>query len=142
MKLKITIASYVLLLSLFTSFPKNDNADFVQQDSLKESMIRGQALYKTCAACHNKKGEGYAKISPPLAKSDYLESREAEEIIRIVKFGLQGEIVVNGETYNGNMPAQPFDERQIADVLNYVRNSFGNTGAYISKEDVEVVKKM
>ena len=131
---------YLISAAFIMSYGEGNKERIIQQDRLKVSMERGKALYRTCAACHNKQGEGYKKLSPPLAKSDYLKSKKAEDIIRIVKFGLEGEIVVNGEKYNGKMPAQPFNDQQIADVLNYVRNSFGNQGAFISKDQVAAVK--
>ncbi len=132
MKLKLLIILYVS--AFFTT------GSFQQDDPLKSSMERGKLLYKTCAGCHNKGGEGYAKISPPLAKSDFLKNNKTARIIQIVKFGLEGEIKVNGEIYNGKMPPQKFNDQQIADVLNYVRNSFGNSGAYISEQMVSAVE--
>ena len=133
MKLKLILITYsVIIFSLSSS---------KQDENIKTSIERGKLLYKTCAACHNKQGEGYAKISPPLAKSDYLKELEPAELIKIVKFGLEGEIVVNGKPYNGKMPPQRLKDNEIADVLNYVRNSFGNSGEFISKKDVEEVKE-
>jgi len=65
-------------------------------------------------------------IFPPLAKADYLK-KPADSLINIVLEGQTGEIVVNGKKYNGQMlPQNYLSDGQIADVLNYVRNSWGN----------------
>ncbi len=127
MKLKIVFVMYMVGLIVQASS---------LQDDLKTSIKRGEAVFKTCAGCHGKQGQGYKDLSPPLAKSDYLMKLTDEELIRIVKFGLEGEITVNGKNYNAKMPAQVFNDQQIADVLNFVRNSFGNSGTYISEKAV------
>ena len=79
------------------------SSSLFQDTSLKESMERGSEIYADfCVTCHLEKGEGVAHVFPPLAQSDYLmENREAS--IRGVKFGQQGEIMVNGITYNSAM---------------------------------------
>jgi len=108
-------------------------------DSLPARIQRGQARFQgTCSTCHLPNGEGIESVFPPLAKSDYLMS-DKERSIRVVLAGLSGEIVVNGKTYNGVMPPLAnLTDHEIADVLTYVRNSFGNSGDAV--EDAEVAK--
>lgn len=98
-----------------------------QDASLKESMERGSEIYADfCITCHLEKGEGVAHVFPPLAQSDYLlENREAS--IRGVKYGQQGEIIVNGITYNSAMADLGLEDEEIADVMNYILNSWGNS---------------
>lgn len=60
--------------------------------------------------------------------------------IQIVLKGLSGKIVVNGKEFNGVMPAVVMDDEKIASVLTYVRNSFGNSGEIVSKDDVKQVR--
>ncbi len=70
-------------------------------------------------------GEGVPLVFPPLARSDYLmEKREAA--IRAVKYGQSGEITVNGVTYNNMMMAQGLTDDEVADVMNFILNSWGN----------------
>jgi len=71
-------------------------------------------------------GKGTPDVFPPVAKADYLK-KPVKELINIILLGQSGEITVNNKIYNGMMPAQAYlSDEQIADVLNYVRNSWGN----------------
>ena len=112
------------------------------QDNKKAASIeRGKDIYnQLCIACHQANGTGVPGVFPPLAKSDYLLS-DIEKGIRAVKYGLQGEIVVNGEKYNSIMTAQQLTDEETADVLNYVLNSWGNSHEYVSPEKVKSVKQ-
>ncbi len=94
---------------------------------LEESMQIGQTVYmRVCFACHQADGKGIPGIFPPLANSDYL-LEDVDRAINVVLRGLQGEIVVNGVTYNQVMPPQNLDNAETAHVLNYILNSWGNT---------------
>lgn len=70
-------------------------------------------------------GEGVEKIFPPLANSDYLKNNQ-EASIRAVKYGMSGEIVVNGITYNSVMAPLGLTDEEVADVMNYINNAWGN----------------
>ena len=97
-----------------------------QEKPLKQSILDGEEIYQDfCLQCHLDNGKGVENAFPPLAKSDYLQNN-IEVSIRGVKYGLRGEITVNGETYNGVMVNQGLDEEEIADVMNYILNSWGN----------------
>lgn len=103
-------------------------------------MKAGAIVYKTnCAACHQENGKGIPQAFPPLAKADYLMA-DKRRSIRVVKHGLEGPITVNGETYNSTMPALGLSDDDIASVLTYVRNSFGNKGDAVTVEEVKSVK--
>ena len=99
----------------------------LQQDKeLTESIKRGKAIYSDfCVTCHMEKGEGVMYTFPPLAKSDYLANKR-EASIRGVKYGQRGEITVNGVVYNNTMMPMGLEDEEIADVLNFVMNSWGN----------------
>ncbi len=108
----------------------------------KEIQIaRGQQTFmQTCFVCHQVNGEGIPNQIPPLAKSDYLMA-DPERSIRAVLQGLTGEIVVNGKKYNGAMlPMGNLSDEEIANVLTYVRNSFGNSGDPIAPDAVRKVR--
>lgn len=96
------------------------------QTDLEKSINRGKVVYKEfCNQCHRPNGKGVGRNFPPLAGSDYLmEKRKAS--IRGVKFGQKGEIVVNGKTFNGVMLPMGLTDKEVADVMNYVMNSWGN----------------
>lgn len=91
---------------------------------------RGARTYRTlCLACHLPDGKGMAGLTPPLAGADYLFA-DRERAIHTVLKGLAGPIVVNGQEYAGVMPAleQVLTDAQVADVLTYVFNAWGNRG--------------
>jgi len=113
------------------SFQKNQKFD------LKASIERGKEVYDiNCTSCHMEKGEGLEGAFPPLAKSDYLMADKARSIKQILN-GASGEMVVNGKTYNGEMPAMDLTDEQVSNVLNYVRNSWGNKSAAVTPAEVK-----
>ena len=105
--------------------------------SKAELMERGERVYgQSCAACHQPGGEGIPHAFPPLAKSDYLMA-DKERAIDIVLQGLSGPITVNGVKYDGVMPAMNLGNADVASVLTYIRNSFGNSGEAVSIDEVK-----
>lgn len=104
-------------------------------------MALGKQGFMLCMACHGPSGEGTV-IAPPLAKSDWVNG-PAENLIRIQLRGLQGPIKVSGKDYTLPVPmpaqAQQTDE-QIAAVLTYVRNSFGNSAPAVKPEQVKALR--
>jgi len=108
----------------------------------KEIQIeKGKSVYmQTCFVCHQPQGEGIPGQIPPLAKSDYLMADKANSIRGVLR-GRTGEIVVNGKTYNGIMiPLNYLTDEQVANVLTYVRNSWGNSGESVSIEEVAKIR--
>ena len=98
-----------------------------QNKPLKESITRGNEIYNDfCVQCHLDNGEGVAGIFPPLSNSDYLLNNIRESIYGI-KYGMDGPITVNGELYDGIMVSQGLDNEEIADVMNYILNSWENS---------------
>lgn len=100
----------------------------------------GEEVYKkTCMACHQADGKGLPGAFPPLAESDYLLSDKGRAIEQIL-IGSEGEITVNGEVYNGIMPAQVLSDQEVVDVMNYILNSWGNEGGTVTLEEVTGAK--
>ena len=100
-------------------------------------MEKGKRVFlQTCFACHQGEGQGLPGVFPPLAKSDYLMADKARAIRGVIK-GQTGEIMVNGQKYNGVMPPVMINDEQIAQVLTYVMNSWGNTGDIVTVEEVQ-----
>ena len=85
-------------------------------------------------------GEGIEGAFPPLAKSDYLMADKKRSITQVLN-GVTGEIKVNGKTYNGDMPAFDLSDEEVSDVLNYVRNSWGNKGEAVLPAEVKALRK-
>ena len=98
-----------------------------QNSSLAQSIQRGKEVYTgNCMNCHMSQGEGLPAVYPPLAKSDYL-LKDPKRAIGIILNGQKGETTVNGQKYNVEMPAQNYlTDQQIADVINYTTNTWGN----------------
>jgi mono/diheme cytochrome c family protein len=110
------------------------------QDEPK-SIERGKDVYLLqCMSCHMESGEGLSGLYPPLAKSDYLMADPKRSIRELIR-GLKGKIRVNGTFYDSEMPALDLSDEQIADVLNYVRNSWGNKGKLIRSEEVARIRR-
>lgn len=108
---------------------------------LKASMARGEQLYISyCLSCHLDQGQGIEGVYPPLAKSDYLMADKKRSIQQIL-YGVSGEIKVNGKTYNLEMTGFDLTDEETADVLNYIRNSWGNKGAVVAPEEVRAARK-
>ena len=104
-------------------------------------MQRGkQSFMQTCFVCHQMEGQGIPAQIPPLAGSDYLMA-DKERSIRTVLQGLTGEITVNGKKYNAVMtPMNNLSDSEIANVLTYVRNSWGNSGPAVSSDEVRRIR--
>lgn len=103
-------------------------------------MEQGEKVYKqNCVACHQLNGAGVPGAFPPLAASDYLG--DAQKHARIIVHGLNGEIVVNGVTYNGAMAAfGALSDFDIAAVATYERNAWGNQFGLVLPADVAAVR--
>ncbi|MCM5661807.1 c-type cytochrome [Galbibacter mesophilus] len=98
----------------------------VERTPLSTSIERGGALYnEICMTCHLPNGKGVPNTYPPLDASDWLnEKRKAS--IRGVKYGIQGPITVNGISYDQVMAPMGLSDQEVADVMNYVMNSWSN----------------
>ena len=103
----------------------------------KQYAINGKVLYESlCANCHQIDGQGLASLIPPLAGSDYMLA-DIGRTVRIIKFGQEGEITVNGIRYNQPMPANPqLTPSDIAEISTYIYNVWGNKEGLISAADV------
>ena len=102
----------------------------------------GQAVYQqNCAACHQADGKGLTGAFPPLADSDWIKERTPTEVATSVLSGIQGEMVVNGVTYNNIMPAQShLSDAEIAAAVTYVLSSWGNDGGQITADEVKATR--
>jgi mono/diheme cytochrome c family protein len=102
----------------------------------------GKKVYtKNCLACHQANGAGVPGLNPPLIKTDWVLG-EKKRLINVVLNGLDDAIEVNGEEYENPMPALEYlSDQDIADVLTYVRNAFGNKASFIEPSEVKAIRK-
>ncbi len=121
---------------------KNTAPQKKMDPELKESVARGAKIYNNfCASCHLTGGEGIEGVFPPVNQSDWLTEKR-KEAIRAVKHGLQGPITVNGVKYDNFMPDLGLNDREVADVMNYIFNSWDNNiKEPVSVQEVESIAK-
>ena len=110
--------------------------------SAREVLDAGAQLYQTyCVACHQRDGKGDGARFPPLAATRLGLRQSEARLIAVVLHGLQGEIQVEGQTFNGVMPPNAFlTDEQVAQLLTYLRQNFGNYAAGIKPGDVAEVR--
>ena len=109
--------------------------------TMDQRIKAGGVLYGgTCSVCHQDSGAGLPGVFPPLAKSDYLAANR-QRVIEIVLNGLSGPVTVNGQPYNSVMPPMSqLNDDEVANILTYVLNSWGNTGSEVTPEEVAKVR--
>jgi mono/diheme cytochrome c family protein len=136
------IVSGILLIpfGLFfvNSFQNYSSKDQNSSTAFQQQKMPGETIYKKyCISCHQADGGGVPNMSPPLIKTSYVLG-EKETLIKIVLNGLKN-VDINEETYNNPMPAlgSALKDKEIADVLTYVRNSFGNKAPAVTIDDVK-----
>ena len=120
-------------------FKGDTKAVVAEFDPIKQGK---KVFTKQCALCHQATGAGVPGVYPPLFGSDWVTGSE-ERLAKILVNGLNGPIEVAGATYNGNMPAfgstaapVQLKNRDIAAVLTYIRQEWGNAAAPVSEERV------
>ena len=108
---------------------------------LKAQVARGKPIYiANCLACHQADGSGVPRMNPPLIKTKWVLG-EKKRLISVVLKGLNDPIEIEDEEYHNPMPPQPqLTDQQIADVLTFVRNSFGNKASAVTVGEVKGVR--
>jgi ubiquinol-cytochrome c reductase cytochrome b subunit len=106
------------------------------------SAAGGTVYGANCAGCHGAAGAGTAGAFPPLANNPYVTG-DPKAVIHTLNYGLNGAIKVGAASYNGQMPAWKgnLTDQQIADVISYIRSSWGNKGSAVTAADVKAVAK-
>ena len=112
-----------------------------QQQPDKATMERGKKVYNAfCITCHQADGGGVPQLNPPLQKTAYVLGSKTK-LIRVILKGMDSHEEIDGETYSNTMaPFNYLTDQQIADVLTYVRNSFGNKATVVTPGDVKYVR--
>jgi cytochrome c551 len=108
----------------------------------KQYYIQGKKLYIShCSNCHQKNGKGLGLVFPPVDESDFIDNH-FERVICLIRNGIDGEIVVNGKTYNKAMPpmSNPND-LEIAEIATYIYNTWGRKHGLIDTHEVNAILK-
>ena len=111
------------------------------QTGLAASVARGKQVYLTqCLACHQVDAAGVQGMNPPLIKTKFVLG-DKPTLVKIVLNGMTGAVDINGDTYHNVMASHSdLTDQQIADVLTYVRNSFGNKASAVTAAQVKAIR--
>jgi mono/diheme cytochrome c family protein len=109
--------------------------------TLQAQIKSGKKIYtKYCLSCHQADGGGVQNMNPPLAGTTYVLGVK-DTVIRIVLTGFKAAVAINGQTYSNTMASFSFlKDKEVADVLSYVRNSFGNKACAVSASEVAAAR--
>lgn len=137
----MVVLSFPLMLGLMGM--KNDTATEIpqQHSGVQSSITNGKKVYtKYCLTCHQADGSGVPNMTPPLIQTSFV-SGDKEKLINIVLNGLKN-VDIDDQTYNNAMPAlgSVLKDQEIADVLSYVRNSFGNKASAVTLAEVKAAR--
>lgn len=138
-RIVLSSGALILMLVLAACEPRPSGGEGASASARK--MQLGERVYRTyCATCHQADGRGVPGAFPPLRRTEWVLGDEGR-LIRLVLDGMQGSVTVQGETYDGVMTPHGFlSDAQIAAVLTYVRQHFGNDAGAITAEAVTAVR--
>jgi mono/diheme cytochrome c family protein len=131
MKSKVITAIGSLLFLIIISCQSDEEVEF------KRYYSAGSLIYQTrCQNCHGAKGEGLQGLIPPLTDSVFLKSNKVQ-LPCFIKYGLKGKVTISNRLFEGTMPPNDLAPIEIANVLTYATNSFGNKTGTITSAQVE-----
>jgi mono/diheme cytochrome c family protein len=131
MRSLIIITIGFLLVALAFSCQSDEQIEFNRYYSA------GNVIYQAhCENCHGEKGEGLQSLIPPLTDSTYLKNNRAS-LACYLKNGLKGSITVHSRNFEGEMPASDLSPIEMAKVLTYITNSFGNKMGLINSQEIQ-----
>jgi cytochrome c551 len=140
--MKISYPAFIIFIFIILpNCSSPDNATAYKKDpKFKQYMVQGEILYNIhCSACHQRDGSGLGLIYPPLNTSDYMEEN-FEKVICLIKNGIEGEIIVNGKSYNMEMPAlTSLSNLEIAEISTYIYNNWSHERGKISTQEVSKI---
>jgi mono/diheme cytochrome c family protein len=142
------IAAFCMLIllssaSLYAQTKKPTTKAKPHSASLSASIASGKLVYsKICATCHMADGLGVPNMNPPLVKTTYILGDKAK-LLSIVFNGFNETVEIDGSNYSNVMPSQDYlKDQEIADVLTFVRNSFGNKASAVTLAEVKKARTL
>jgi mono/diheme cytochrome c family protein len=132
MKLKVISGIGLLLALLIFSCQSENEITFSRYYSI------GSVIYQTkCQNCHGKDGQGLSALMPPLTDTTFIKANKAN-LACFIKYGIKGKLlIVNQKPFEGEMPVTDMAPIEIAEVLTYVTNSFGNKMGTVTAQQIE-----
>ncbi len=124
------------------TFAQGKSVSSKRSNAIAISISKGKTVYiNHCVACHQSDGSGVPNLNPPLSQTPGIKSSKAY-LAQVVLQGSRGEVEIDGETFNNVMPPQAhLTDQQIADVLTYIRNDFGNKESAVTPADIKAARK-
>jgi len=140
LKKKAAIALFGCLLFATATFAQAKHTA-AHSTGLKSSIANGKLVYtRICLSCHMADGGGVQNMNPPLVKTTFVLGNK-KKLISIVLNGFSENVEINGDTYTNVMASHSYlKDKEIADVLTYVRNSFGNKASAVTALEVKKVR--
>ncbi|HTK18134.1 MAG TPA: cytochrome c [Mucilaginibacter sp.] len=130
-RLAVILLAFVAILAA-TACQSDENLEF------KRYYSSGALVYQQhCQNCHGDNGEGLSALIPPLSDSTYLR-KNLGSLPCYIKNGLKGQVTIKGKTFDDAMPANDLSPVEIAQVLTYIGNSFGNKLNTIDEQSVQM----
>lgn len=116
--------------------------DVDKDNLLPKNLVGGAKIYQQyCSACHQMNGKGASGRFPPLIETDWVTG-DKERLIKVLLNGMEGSLKIDDEVYNGAMPQHSFlKDKEIAQVLTYIRSSFGNEASEVMENEVQELRK-
>lgn len=138
------IVFFILMMPLFAmaqTKKKPAAKGAAASNNVQQSVSRGEAVYRTyCLSCHQTDGSGVPGLNPPLIQNDWVLGPK-NRLVDIVLHGSQGKVEIDGDTYHNLMPALGhLTDKQVADVITYVRKSFGNNASVATTAEVKAIR--
>ena len=113
---------------------------FVQTSAPNNSIQDGKKVYDTyCISCHMENGMGVKGAFPSLVKTGNLSDKN--RLVKIILQGMRGPLKVNGISFDGEMAGIEMTDKEVADVINYIRNSWGNKAPLVQVAEIPAAKK-
>lgn len=139
--MKICLAFLCTTFSLVLFSQTKTKPTAVPNSITKLSISRGKIVYETyCLPCHQQDGAGVPRMNPPIAKTDWVNG-DKKKLINVILKGLDQPLEINGETYSNIMASHDYlTDLEIADVLTYIRNNFGNRASPVTPVEVKAVR--
>jgi mono/diheme cytochrome c family protein len=131
----------IVLAICSVSFAQTQKPKQLAKNTIEASIANGKLVYqKACLSCHQADGGGVPRLNPPMSESTTVLG-EPKKLIQIVLKGMTDRVPIDGEYYSNSMaPHNYLTDKEIADVLTYVRNSFGNKAPAITANEVKLVR--
>lgn len=129
------LAAFIFMLSYTSCTTGTDNKD--SSTKFQQYYVKGEQLYTDhCSNCHQTNGTGLALLFPPLNKSDFMDNH-FEKVVCLMKYGIKGELVVNGKSFNKEMQGIPsLTDLEIAEIATYIYNTWENKRGLVTVKDV------